>query len=257
MRGFNAWEDQKREEADFKINMIGLAEFVLKMLGYEPFYKNFPTLKRQSIKEAIKNSKCSAATANLIKDTFYDEWHSDYENYDPTKYIPLGDREPLTFDFIRARYWMAQKTTLEIADELNVPEYWVQKEIRRLGMQKKENGIFLKGKKGYKMSEEEKVKHQNQPHAKPIVQICPKSFTIIKEYNSQGAVERYGFKRENVRKAIKSGGISKGYLWAFKDLAEVTIRVAKKRGTLDRKLQAYEYEKPSKALLEKNLYYSK
>ena len=184
----------------------------------------------------------------------------DYDEDDPEvdeeqtqkSYIPYEDREPLTDSFVMQEYWAKQKTTSEIAEDLNVPEYWVQKEIKRLGLGKKERGIKHKsGRKGSVMSKEQRQKRQNQPHAKPIVQICPKTYITVKEYSSQGAVERYGFRREHVRRAIKTCGLAKGYLWAFKDFKEVAIRVAQKREELTRrKLQAYEYKRPTKKQLE-------
>jgi len=181
-----------------------------------------------------------------------DEDYEEPESETPAAYIPLDEREPLEASFIMKEYWVKQKTTHEIAQELNVPEHWVMKEIKRLGLGKKERGIRHKsGRKGIVMSQEQRKKRQNQPHAKPIVQICPKTYRIVKEYSSQGAVERYGFLRENVRRAIKTCGLSKGYLWAFKDFKEVTIKVAQKREALTRrKLQAYEYKRPTKKQLE-------
>jgi len=245
-------EAEKKEYHDYILETVGLAEFVRDTLGETIFYKKIPTLKRQNVREGIIKNKFSESIAKMVRELYEAEWLDDYLNADPLEkdiapvYVPIENRAPLTKSYIMHTFWASQKTTLQIAKELNVPEFWVQGEIRRLGLQKKENGIIRKGRKGYKMPEGIKVKHQNQPHAKPIVQICPKTFIILKEYNSQAAVERFGFKRENVRKAIKSGGLSKGYLWAFKDLAEVTIRVAKNRGTLDTKIQAYEYKRPTR-----------
>lgn len=185
----------------------------------------------------------------------YLEDYIEEENQQSISYIPIEEREPLTASFIMQEYWARQRTTLQIAKELNVPDSWVQKEVKRLGLGKKERGIKHKsGHKGEVMSKEERQKRQNQPHAKPIVQICPKTYVIIREYNSQGAVERYGFRRENVRRAIKTCGLVKGYLWAFKDLKEATIRVAKRREALTaRKLQAAQYKRPTKRQLH-NLY---
>lgn len=177
------------------------------------------------------------------------------ENETHKSYIPIQDREPLTAHYIMRVYWVEQKTTLEIANEFNVPDSWVQKEIKKLGLGKRERGIrFKSGHKNKVMSKEQRKKRQNQPHAKSIVQICPKTHLTIKEYSSQGAVERYGFCRENVRRAVKTCGLSKGYLWAFKDLKEATIRVAKKNeSSIKRKLQAREYKRPTKKQL-KHLY---
>lgn len=148
-------------------------------------------------------------------------------------------------------YWSSQKTSYEIAEELNLPEWYIQKEIRRHGLQKSKNGITRKGRKGFEMSQAQKDKRKNQPHAKKVVQICPKTFEIIKAFNSQGAVERCGYNRENVRRAVKTGGLHKGYLWAFEGLEQPTITVVKRKGNLEKKLQACEYKKPTKIQLEK------
>lgn len=53
-----------------------------------------------------------------------------------------------------------------------------------------------------------------------------------------------------MRKAIKSCGISKGYLWAFKGQEQTVIDKAQGRGTLTRKLQAFYYQRPSKEVLK-------
>lgn len=238
-------------ENNFCIDMVNFSEFIISTIGEEIFYKRLPALKRQEVKRGIEKSKFPTSIANLIELTFSDEWIEKYRYIENNNYIPLEEREPLTFEYLKRHYWEDKKTTLEIADSINVPEGWVCKEIRRLGMQKKKNGIAHKGKKGYMMSEAQKAKRQKQPHAKAIVQICPKTYLIIKEYSSQGAVERYGHKRENVRKAIKSAGLSKGYLWAFKGLENITINVVKKRGTVEGKLQAFNYKKPTKWEFEK------
>ena len=181
-----------------------------------------------------------------------DENDEELESETQSAYIPLDQREPMSDSFVMKEYWAKQKTTQEIAKELNVSEYWVTKEIKRLGLGKNERGIRRKsGHKGKVMSQEQREKRQNQPHAKPIVQICPKTYITLNEYSSQGAVERYGFSRENVRRAIKTCGLAKGYLWAFKEFKEATIRVAKKRENLiKRKLQAHEYKRPTKKQLE-------
>ena len=243
---------EKEDDLNFCIDMVNFAEFVIEIIGEKEFYKKIPTLKRQSIKEGFLRSRFSLTRAKHIRKTF-DEWYESYLSYEEaeTEYIPFEQREPLAASFIMHNYWSSQKTTLEIAEELNVPQGWVISEIKRLGLQKRANGIIVKG--GLKdtiMSKEQRQKRENQPHAKAIVQICPKTFEVVREYNSQGAVNRYGFRRENVRKAIKRGGLSGGYLWAFKDLEQITINVAKKRGNIEVKLQAAAYIKPSKKELE-------
>jgi len=156
-----------------------------------------------------------------------------------TSYIKHQDRQPLTEYFIKKYYWKEKLTTETIAYELLVPEIWVQKEITRLGLKKKENGIKLRGRRGYKMPEHEKVKHRRQPHARAVVQLCPVSFKILRTYNATGAVERDGWSRENVRKAIKSAGLHDGFLWAYQGEEENIIQKAKAKGDLAKKLRIW------------------
>jgi len=261
---YNEAENKKQKEIDFCIDMVNFSEFVISMLDEEEFYSKIPRKRRKDVKRGFTSSKFPLPIAEMIHETF-SEWLEDYENYEElgdaetqkdqeqSQYVPFKQREPLTKKYLLDNYWSRGKTAPHISKELNVPEQWVRDEIKRLGMQKKENGIRLTGRKGFKMSKEQKKKRENQPHAKPVVQICPKSFAIVAEYNSQGAVERYGFRRENVRKSIKNGGLHKNYLWAFKGMEKAVISVAIKRGNIDKKLQALNYKQPTKQEL-KDLY---
>ena len=90
------------------------------------------------------------------------------------------------------------------------------------------------------MPEHEKVKHRRQPHARAVVQLCPVSFKILRTYNATGAVERDGWSRENVRKAIKSAGLHDGFLWAYQGEEENIIQKAKAKGDLAKKLRIWE-----------------
>jgi len=166
-------------------------------------------------------------------------------------YIPIDQRIPLTEKFIKKYYWNKKMTTGQIAAELVVPEIHVQKEIKRLGMKKKDNGIKLRGKKGFVMPEEQKIKHQNQPHARAVVQICPRTFKILRRYNSTGAVERDGWSRENVRKAIKSAGLHDGFLWSYDGTEAEIIERAKGKGNLKKKLKIWENGPIQKETLQK------
>ena len=250
-------EEKKENLNNYLINTVNFAEYVIDRIGEDRFYKNIPTLKRQDVKDGIKNSKFSKTISDLVNEIFI-LFIKDYESLGNIKeiknYVPVEEREPLSSEFIMAEYWTKQKTTLEISKFLNVPEQWVRMEINRLGLGKKQNGIKLKsGKKGTFLTKQEKQKRENQPHRKEIVQICPKTFQIVKEYSSQGAVERFGFNRENVRRAIKTAGLHKGYLWAFKGFDKPIVKVAQRRGNLETKLRISSYKKPTKEELY-NLY---
>lgn len=246
---FNKEQSIKQKKEDFCITMAAFAEFVIDIIGEKNFYQNIPTLKRQHIKRGIEKSKLSYNYGKMVQELFEEKYFHYYEDgtFPVSEYIPPEKRKSLSANFVMTEYWSRQKTTFEIAQELNVPEYWVINEIRKLGLFKKDNGVIKKGGlKGLVMTKEQKEKRQNQPHAKPIVQICPKTFKIVKEYSSQGAVNRYGFKRENVRKAMKRCGLSGGYLWAFKGLEQATINVAKRRTKINVRVQAHEYVPPTK-----------
>jgi len=206
MKSYSEHAAKLQGEEDFCIDMVNFAEFVIEIIGEDGFWKQIPTMKRQEVKRGFEKSRFAPSIAEMIEGLFAEAWRERYENYEEVdekpEYVPFEEREPLTRWYLMGVYWQQKKTTEEIAKELNVPKGWVYSEIRRLDLQKKTNGIKLKGRKGYVMPDDERVKHRVQPHAKPVVQICPKSFIVIKEYSSTGAVERYGFNRENVRNAI-------------------------------------------------------
>lgn len=251
---YNEIINKKLETLDYCIDMVNFAEFVISKIGDDDFKKAIPTLKRQGIIRGLENSKFSLSNAQLIEQTFkkylnsYKKWN---ENTNKNDYIPIEKRVPLEAEFIKEHYWKQQKTSNEIAKELNVPTSCVLDEIKRLGLGKKQNGIKHRGKKGFKMTEEQKAKRENQPHAKPIVQICPETFEIVREYKSKGAVEKFGFNRENVRRAIKSGGLHNGFLWALKGFEKPLVKVVQQRGNLEIKLRANKFKRPSKEELHK------
>ena len=165
-------------------------------------------------------------------------------------YIPIEKRLPLTEKFIKRYYWRENMTTYQIANELVVPERHIQAEIKRLGMKKRENGIKPRGKKGFKMPEEQKVKHRKQPHSRVTVQIDPETFKVLRTFSSTGAVERDGWSRENVRKAIKSAGLHDGFLWAYEGEEEEMVQRVKAKGDLSKKLKIWKNGKVSKESIQ-------
>ena len=158
----------------------------------------------------------------------------------PLGYIAIEDRVPLTRRFVVKHYWTEKLTFESIAKDLVVPEGWVKSEITRLEMEKKKNGIKLRGKKGFAMSEAQKVKHRNQPHARAVVQMDPRSFEVLMEFNSTAGVERDGWLRENVRKAIRTAGLHDGFIWAYRGEEEAMIERVKANGNWERNLKIWE-----------------
>ena len=194
------------------------------------------TLRKDVDKTGIKQYKKLTRVHRALKD-----FHAmQVLKKKPLLYIPIDKRVPLTKNFITKYYWEQKHTTEQIADILIVPEVWVQKEVKRLGMGKKDNGIKFRGKKGFVMPKEQRVKHQNQPHARAVVQICPRTFTVLRRWNATGAVERDGWSRENVRKAIKSAGLHDGFLWSYEGQETEIIDRAKAKGNLEKKLKIWE-----------------
>lgn len=248
--------ENRQNEIKFCADIFDFATFLLKRLGKNKFYSIIPIYKKQGFELGFERNKFTFGDSLIIRDLFK-EYFKKYEMYGKNKLLPPEKRIPLTRNFIKENYWEKQKTTQEIADELSVPESWVLNEIKRLKLGKKRNKIAHKsGRKGITMSKEERQKRENQPHSKAIVQICPKSFSIINEFASIGAVERFNFNRENVRRAIKSGGLHRNYLWAFKGKEQTSIDMATSKGNLETKLQMSEYKRPSKREL-KELYIDK
>lgn len=255
MFDMDTYLEEGQDTKDDRFDAMNFADFVMEQIGEEMFYKLLPKKYRHKVKKELGRVKLTPVSVEVIEETFLEDWREvydrDVEMEDDVEYVPHEEREPLTFSFVIQEYWHKRKTHEEIARDLNVPKSWVSKEIRRLGAGKKKNGIQHKGRKGFVMSKEQRKKRENQPHAKAVVQICPKTFSVIKEYSSQGAVERNGFRRENVRRAIKTAGLHRGYLWAFKGMEKPTIESARNRGNLKGKLQASEYKKPTKKQLKK------
>ena len=228
---------------DVKTAFLSACEVLNSMLrGYETFDSftqnqyNTKALRNDVLRIGVYQHKKVTRIHRLLKD--FIEFQALRKN--PLGYITIEERLPLTRRFVIKHYWTDKLTTEHIAKELVVPEGWVKSEITRLEMEKKKNGIKLRGKKGFKMPEEQKVKHQNQPHARAVVQMDPRSFKVLREFNSTAAVERDGWLRENVRKAIKSAGLHDGFIWAYLGEEEAMIKRVKENGNWERNLKIWE-----------------
>ena len=159
---------------------------------------------------------------------------------DPVGYLGFNSREPITRKFVIKYYWSGDMTTEQIAQALVVPNIWVQNEIKRLGMVKKENNIKPRGRRGWTAPPGYSEARRNQPHSRAVVQICPKTFSILRTFDATGAVERDGWSRENVRKAINSVGLHDGFLWSYLGNEHDIIAKAKAKGDLEKKLHIWE-----------------
>jgi len=153
--------------------------------------------------------------------------------------------------YLKLMYWEYKLSFHEIGNMLGITHNVVLGMIRTHNLTKKANNIKVKGKLGYVMSEEEKEKHRMQPHSKPVLQICPVTFKTVGEFSSTGAVERHGFCREDVRKAVATAGLHKMFLWANKGEKDVLLERVKQRGDLDKKLRIASFKRPTKKELTK------
>ena len=210
--------------------------------GFETFNSftkgkyNTYTLMRDTQRLGIHQHKKLIRVHALLKDFVKFEALKKH----PLGYIAIEDRVPLTRRFIIKHYWTEKMTFESMAKVLVVPEGWVKSEIKRLELEKKKNGIKLRGKKGFAMSEAQKVKHRNQPHARAVVQMDPRTFEVLMEFNSTAGVERDGWLRENVRKAIRTAGLHDGFIWAYRGEEEDMIERVKANGNWERNLKIWE-----------------
>ncbi len=234
----DAFMAKRDAEMDHRYQMTAMAEWIIRRIGEKAFVEPFDGKTRSTIRKLLKEGLLTSGFANRIEDAWADKYLDAYLNDDITGnsgFVPLEERTPLDFSFVSTHYWNRKKTVGEIAKELNVPEGWVWSEIRRLGMQKTKCGIRQRGRKGYKMPEAEKAKHRKQPHAKRVSRICPYTYEVLQAYRSTGAVEEDGYRRENVRKAIKSVGLHLGFLWAHEGFEPITVKIAKQKEHIIRK----------------------
>jgi len=153
--------------------------------------------------------------------------------------------------YLELMYWHLKLSAKEIANILGTTPNVIQRLININNLVKRKNGIKPKGKIGFKMSQEQKIKRKNQPHAKPVVQICPKTFKVVAEYSSIGSVKECGFSRENVRRSIKIAGLHKGFLWSYAGQEESVI--ARAKDGVEKRMKMLSFERPTKKEL-KQLY---
>lgn len=111
-------------------------------------------------------------------------------------------------------YWCLEHPVQKIAEITDTNENWVLKEIARHSLQKQKNGVKLRGKKGYVMSLEERLKHHKQPHAKRVFRLDPQTREVIEMYDSMCAAARDGYRKDRIMTAIRTNGTHRGF--AFK-----------------------------------------
>ena len=194
------------------------------------------SIKQQVLKNGIINY---SSVKNIHK--IIHKW-KEFENIrrKTLHYLPLDKRILIDEKFIKRYYWKEKYTKSEIAHDLLIPEFWIEKHIRKFGLTKAKNGIKRRGRIGWEASEEYKRARRNQPHARPVVQICPRTFKILRRYTSTGAVRVDGWCREQVRRAIKREGLHDGFLWSYASEVESMIKKVKDRGDLEKKLKIWE-----------------
>lgn len=143
-----------------------------------------------------------------------------FKYFDPDSHDPYAyAKETLTRDKLKELYWDKELTDEKIAKTYCVGVSFIGKLIRDYNLQKKDNGIRLRGKKGYKMPEEEKeAKRAAQPHSKPIQAVLPSTGRVVLEYQSIcEASKKDGHHRGRIRDCLKNPALSHhGYNWRYK-----------------------------------------
>lgn len=249
LRYFRAEQDKENNQ---RYEMTMFMDYLIFKIG-KSFYDVFSYEQRVNIIKSIKSmGRLSLAQSELVKEKYWDKYKDQYNQYmkDKEAYIPHKQREPLTKEYVVSNYWNKKKTFIQIGEELNVPKSWVYSEVKRLELLKTKNNIIKKGRKGYTYSKAYGEARQNQPHRRAVVQICPKTFNVVKEYRSICAVSEGGFRRENVRASLKTAGLHGGFLWAEKGLEQAIINTAKKQGNIEKKLKILEFKPPTKEILK-------
>jgi hypothetical protein len=123
-------------------------------------------------------------------------------------------------EWLQTKYWLEELTDEEMAKARNVSVSFIRSLISKYGLQKKQNGVKLKGKKGYIMPEHEKAKHRNQKHAKEILVFKVKSKKPIGCFSSiASAATALNLKRQHISACLNPDNVKKtvkGYRFEHK-----------------------------------------
>jgi hypothetical protein len=124
---------------------------------------------------------------------------------------------------LKVFYWQYKLTPHEIASIVGSTYNVIRRKLDKYNLGKRKNKIKARGKIGFKMPQSQRVKHRNQPYAKKVIGMCPRTFQILYKLRSVNSSEEFGFQRENVRRSCKcmkiallNGGYPKGFTGVHK-----------------------------------------
>jgi len=238
MNSIKALQQAILDKQNLRYDMTSFIDYLLLKYEDEALAGINSYSRRATINQEIKkHSLLTYSSARYIHDNLYtindklrEEYLLDVGRRANGIYVPLEEREAiLTKEYLVSRYWHRRKSVRVISEELNIPEHYIYEKIKEFDLSKNKYMIQKAGRQGYVMPLKEREAHHKQPHAKRVSRICPVTFETVKTYRSQAAAEEDGFNRENVKRAVKTAGMHKGYLWALEGLEEATIRVAKRK----------------------------
>lgn len=122
--------------------------------------------------------------------------------------------------WIQTKYWDEEKTAEEMAVLRKVTRYYIEDLIKKYELQKKKNGIQVKGKRNYVMPEHERAKHRVQKYAKEVLVFKGKSKNPIGVFCSINQVaKKFNLRREHIRDCLnqnKPRWTAKGYRFEHK-----------------------------------------
>lgn len=228
---------QRTKRSATTVDATLFARFARVMVGDDIFFKSLPEKQRYLIKGTLDKEKILyPGQCAIINNVWQKTVMPVFDKYIETGYMPIEHRRPITSEYIKEHYWGRKKTTKEIAYDLFVPEYWVAKQIKKLKMGKKENSVPPKGRKGWQPPDPDAyaAARARQPHAKQISCIDPFTGRVAKTYRSITYAETDGFSRNNIKRAIQTCGLHRGFLWAEKGMENITYEIALKRNIAKR-----------------------